>query len=222
LLVLKRSFIRALIVSSFFLMAGSNAAPQDKPRVLIIGDSISLGYTPYVEQSLAGQAVVVHNAGNAQDSKNGLKNLDSWIGDGKWDVISFNFGLWDLCYRRPGPVTQENRDKVNGLIAVPLDEYEKNLDLIAARLKSTGAKVIFQSVTVVPAQEPGRNSEDVARYNRAAAGVMTRLGIPVNDLQSVTAALPDVMRESNSDVHYTEPGYAQIAKSVVKSIQAEL
>jgi lysophospholipase L1-like esterase len=190
--------------------------------VLIIGDSISLGYTPYVEQSLAGQAVVVHNAGNAQDSKNGLKNLDSWIGDGKWDVISFNFGLWDLCYRRPGPVTQENRDKVNGLIAVPLDEYEKNLDLIAARLKSTGAKVIFQSVTVVPAQEPGRNSEDVARYNRAAAGVMTRLGIPVNDLQSVTAALPDVMRESNSDVHYTEPGYAQIAKSVVKSIQAEL
>lgn len=220
--MLKRSFIRALIVSSFFLMAGSNAAPQDKPRVLIIGDSISLGYTPYVEQSLAGQAVVVHNAGNAQDSKNGLKNLDSWIGDGKWDVISFNFGLWDLCYRRPGPVTQENRDKVNGLIAVPLDEYEKNLDLIAARLKSTGAKVIFQSVTVVPAQEPGRNSEDVARYNRAAAGVMTRLGIPVNDLQSVTAALPDVMRESNSDVHYTEPGYAQIAKSVVKSIQAEL
>lgn len=220
--MLKRSVIKALIVSSFFLMAGSNAAPQDKPRVLIIGDSISLGYTPYVEQSLAGQAVVVHNAGNAQDSKNGLKNLDSWIGDGKWDVISFNFGLWDLCYRRPGPVTLENRDKVNGLIAVPLNEYEKNLDLIAARLKSTGAKVIFQSVTVVPAQEPGRNSEDVARYNRAATEVMTRLGIPINDLQSVTAALPDVMRESNSDVHYTEPGYAQIAKSVVKSIQAEL
>lgn len=203
-------------------MVGANAAAPPTPRVLIIGDSISIGYTPYVQQALAGQAEVVHNLGNAQDSANGLKNLEAWLGDGKWDVISFNFGLWDLCYRRPGPVTQENRDKVNGSIAVPLDEYEKNLQAIATRLKATGAKVIFQSVTVVPAKEPGRNSDDVERYNRAAANVMQRLDIPVNDLQSVTAALPNAMRESETDVHYTESGYQRISRSVVKSIRAEL
>lgn len=220
--MLKRSFIKALILSSVFLMTGSHAGVQQKPKVLIIGDSISIGYTPYVEQSLAGQVAVVHNAGNAQDTVNGLKNLESWLGDNKWDVISFNFGLWDLCYRRPGPITQENRDKVNGTIAVELDEYQKNLQVIAARLKSTGAKIVFQNITVVPDQEPGRNSEDVGRYNRVAAEVMKRFDIPVNDLQSVTAALPDAMRESNTDVHYAESGYAQIARSVLKSIQAEL
>jgi lysophospholipase L1-like esterase len=220
--VLKRSFIQALVLLSALIMVGANAAAPPTPRVLIIGDSISIGYTPYVQQALAGQAEVVHNLGNAQDSANGLKNLEAWLGDGKWDVISFNFGLWDLCYRRPGPVTQENRDKVNGSIAVPLDEYEKNLQAIATRLKATGAKVIFQSVTVVPAKEPGRNSDDVERYNRAAANVMQRLDIPVNDLQSVTAALPNAMRESETDVHYTESGYERISRSVVKSIRAEL
>lgn len=220
--MLKRSFIQALVLLSALIMVGANAAAPPTPRVLIIGDSISIGYTPYVQQALAGQAEVVHNLGNAQDSANGLKNLEAWLGDGKWDVISFNFGLWDLCYRRPGPVTQENRDKVNGSIAVPLDEYEKNLQAIATRLKATGAKVIFQSVTVVPAKEPGRNSDDVERYNRAAANVMQRLDIPVNDLQSVTAALPNAMRESETDVHYTESGYERISRSVVKSIRAEL
>jgi len=217
--VLKRSFIKALILSSAFLMTGSHAGVKAEPRVLIIGDSISIGYSPYVQQFLAGRATVVHNAGNAQDTVNGLKNLEAWLGDGKWDVISFNFGLWDLCYRLPGPITQENRDKVNGRIAVPLGDYQRNLQLIATRLKSTGAKVVFQNVTVVPANEPGRYTADVTRYNRAAAQVMKRLDIPVNDLQAVTAALPDAVRESDTDVHYTDSGYAQIAQSVLASIK---
>lgn len=220
--MLKRSFIKALILSSFFVFGSSHAGSHDKPRVLIIGDSISIGYTPYVTKSLAAEAEVVHNIGNAQDSTNGLKNLDAWLEGGKWDVISFNFGLWDLCYRRPGPVTQENRDKINGSIAVPLDQYAINLAQIATKLKATGAKVIFQSVTVVPAQEPGRNSDDVGRYNRAAADVMKRMGIPINDLEAVSAALSDNLRESDTDVHYTEAGYEQLARSVTRSIQAQL
>lgn len=220
--MLKRSFIKGLVVLSMLLMAGCQADHEHKSRVLIIGDSISLGYTPFVEKALSGKAIVVHSAGNSQDSSNGVKNLDAWIGSGNWDVISFNFGLWDLCYRRPGPVTQENRDKLNGSIAVPLDEYERNLNLIATRLKSTGAKIIFQSITVVPEQEPGRNSDDVAKYNGAAANVMRLHGIPVNDLQSASEKLPDDLRESSGDVHYTEKGYEEIAKSVTESIRSEL
>lgn len=220
--MIKRSFIKMLLVSAIICVGGCDAPPHEKPKVLIIGDSISIGYTPYVQRSLESRALVVHSLGNAQDSNNGIQRLDAWIGLEKWDVISFNFGLWDLCYRRPGPITQENRDKVNGAIAVSLDQYAKNLDVIATRLKATGAKVIFQNVTVVPSNEPGRNSSDVYRYNQVAAGVMERLDIPVNDLQSVTAGLADEMRESNTDVHYTEPGYAEIAKSVTKSIEAAL
>jgi len=66
------------------------------PKVLIIGDSISIGYTPPLTEMLRGKAEVVHNPGNATHSAYGLKNLDAWLGDAKWDVIQFNHGLHDL------------------------------------------------------------------------------------------------------------------------------
>lgn len=220
--MIKRSFIKVLLISAIIFVGGCDAPTHERPKVLIIGDSISIGYTPYVQRSLDSRAQVMHSQGNAQDSNNGIRNLEAWVGSQKWDVISFNFGLWDICYRRPGPITQENRDKVNGIMAVPLNQYEKNLYVIASRLKATGANVIFQNITVVPSNEPGRNSSDVYRYNQVAASVMARLDIPVNDLQSVTAGLADGMRESGTDVHYTESGYAEIAKSVTRSIEAAL
>ena len=161
--------------SSIFFVVGCNTDQLSKPKVLIIGDSISLEYTPYVRKALDSKAVVAHSAGNLQDSNNGVRNLRRWIGSGKWDVISFNFGLWDICYRQPGSIT---KDKVNGSIAVPLDQYERNLDLIASQLKAIGANVIFQSITVVPQQDPCRNSVDVEKYNQTAAKVMRRLGQP--------------------------------------------
>jgi lysophospholipase L1-like esterase len=220
--VLNISFIKALIASSIFFVMSCNADQLSKPQVLIIGDSISLGYTPYVRKVLDSKAVVTHSPGNSQDSTNGVRNLQRWIGSTKWDVISFNFGLWDICYRQPGSITKDHKDKVNGSIAVPLDQYERNLDLIASQLKAAGANVIFQSITVVPSQDPCRNSVDVEKYNQTAAKVMKRLNIPVNDLQGVSASLPDDMRESNTDVHYTKPGYLELAKSVAKSIEHAL
>src|SRR5690242_7520015 len=66
------------------------------PRVLIIGDSISIGYTPYVKEMLAGEADVDRPAENCQGTKNGIGKIDQWLGDTKWDVIHFNFGLHDL------------------------------------------------------------------------------------------------------------------------------
>lgn len=201
---------------------GCNADQLSKPQVLIIDDSILFGYTPYVRKVLDSKAVVAHSAGNSQDSNNSVRSFRRWIGSRKWDVISFNFGLWDICYRQPGSIAKDHNDKVNGSIAVPLDQYERNLDFIASQLKATGANVIFRSITVVPSQDPCRNSVDVEKYNQAAAKVMKRLNIPVNDLQIVSASLPDSMRESNTDVHYTKPGYAELAKSVAKSIEDAL
>ena len=78
------------------------------PKVLLIGDSISIGYTPHVAAALRGQVQVKHHAGNAQHTGTGLKQLKRWLGDTEWDVIHFNWGLWDLCYRHP-------ESKVQGL-----------------------------------------------------------------------------------------------------------
>jgi hypothetical protein len=64
--------------------------------------------------------------GNGQDSNHGVANIDKWLGDRKWDVIHFNWGLWDICYRSPASKEQGHRDKVNGTLSVaPGDIPEK-------------------------------------------------------------------------------------------------
>ena len=68
------------------------------PRVLLIGDSITIGYTLEVRELLKDQANVHRIPTNGGPTTNGLKNLQVWLGDSKWDVIHFNWGLHDLKY----------------------------------------------------------------------------------------------------------------------------
>jgi len=66
------------------------------PRVLLIGDSISMGYTLPVRKLLEGKANVHRIPQNGGPTKNGIANLDKWLGSGKWDVIHFNHGIHDV------------------------------------------------------------------------------------------------------------------------------
>ncbi len=68
------------------------------PRVLIIGDSISIGYTLPVRALLKDKANVHRILTNGSATKNGLENLKKWLGDSKWDVIHFNWGLHDIKF----------------------------------------------------------------------------------------------------------------------------
>ena len=68
------------------------------PRVLLIGDSISMGYTLDVREMLKGKANVHRIPTNGGPTTNGIENIKDWLGDSKWDVIHFNWGLHDLKY----------------------------------------------------------------------------------------------------------------------------
>src|SRR5436305_496918 len=59
------------------------------PRVLLIGDSISIGYTVPTRKLLQGKANVHRIPENGGPTSNGLAKLDKWLGDGKWEVIHF-------------------------------------------------------------------------------------------------------------------------------------
>ena len=94
------------------------------PNVLILGDSISIGYTLGVRARLRGQANVFRPLAasrarpeNCRDTRFGLEQLEAWISGHKWDVIHFNWGLWDLCYRNPAAKNSGNRDKAGGTMA---------------------------------------------------------------------------------------------------------
>ncbi len=82
------------------------------PRVLLIGDSISIGYTVPTRAALKGKANVHRIPTNGGPTIRGVEQIDKWLGDGEWDVIHFNWGLHDLKY-------------IDGKKQVPLDEYEK-------------------------------------------------------------------------------------------------
>ncbi len=190
--------------------------------MLIIGDSISGGYTPRVARLLEGKARVQHNPGNAQHTGTGMEKIDAWIGDTDWDVIHFNWGLWDLCYRHPESKVQGKRDKVRGSLTTPIDVYERNLNQLVERLKKTKATLIWANTTVVPEGEAGRKLGDDARYNAVAARVMKKYNVPINDLHALTKEFGPELFSKPGDVHFTGEGYDKIAHQVSQTIEAAI
>ena len=172
------------------------------PRVLLIGDSISRGYTQAVRKVLAGKANVHRAPENCGPTANGIKKLSIWLGEGKWDVIHFNFGIHDR--------------------KTPLADYESRLDTIAAHLKATGAKVIWASTT--PVAEGGMKDAtdaDLVQRNEAAARGMQKHGIAIDDLYSFMK--PDLAKYQNpKDVHFNGEGYDRLAEQVSRAIAAAL
>lgn len=227
-------FVAASIMSSAFVAAAETPAAKPKqkakpkpaevvvdpalPNVLILGDSISIGYTPAVRKELQGKANVLRPTANCGETRMGLAGIDAWLGDGKWAVIHFNWGLWDLCYRNPEAKKQGNRDKVNGKQSVPVAEYEANLEKLVVRMKQTGAVLVWASTTVVPEGEAGRVVGDDAKYNAAAARVMQKHGVRIDDLHALTKTFGPELFVGPGDVHYTQEGSAKIAKQVAAAI----
>ena len=60
------------------------------PNALLIGDSISIGYTKTVREMLRGRFNVFRISENGADTATGLKRIDLWLDGRHWDVIHFN------------------------------------------------------------------------------------------------------------------------------------
>lgn len=187
------------------------------PKVLIIGDSISIGYTPPLTEMLRGKAEIIHNPGNAAHSAYGLENLDAWLGDAEWDVIHFNHGLHDLKY--VDDAGQNVSDKALGHQQIPVEQYGKNMEAIVSRLKETGAKLIFATTTPFPENTNGplRMAADAERYNTAALEIMNKHGVTVNDLYAF--ALPRLAELQHPlNVHFTDIGSEALARETARPI----
>ena len=207
----------------FILILIWSGCAKHKPKILIVGDSISLGYTPYVREDLQGIAEVYHNRGNAQHTGTGLDSIETWIGTKDWDIIQFNWGLWDLCYRHPDSKTQGNRDKVHGTITYMLEDYGKNLDSIVQWMKAkSDAKLIFVTTTYVPEDEAGRYQEDAIRYNQLAKRIMEENGVAINDIYEASRRIHRHYGKDSGDVHYLPEGYRALAKEIADFLKGEM
>ena len=197
-----------------FRQAFSN--PKDHPHlpnVLLIGDSISIGYTIAVRKNLKGKADVFRIPVNGRTAAFGTSILTKWLKVNQWDVIHFNWGLWDLCYR----------GKLTGKLTATPAAYEKSMRKNVVILKAnTKAKLIWCETTPVPKNEKDRLVGDALKYNTVANAIMIENDITINPLYLYAKKRQDEFKKKNGDVHFKPKGYAYLAKQVAKAIEAHL
>ena len=192
------------------------------PRVLLIGDSISIAYTVPVRTLLAGKANVHRIPVNGGNSKAGRTALTRWLGTGKWDVVHVNFGLHDA--KLVGST---------GLPAVSREAYVDNLKVIAQQIQATGAKVVFATTTPVPVSlratkitagalpPKTRLFDDIPERNELAVSALKEIGVRINDLYEVILPEQEKLQNKN-DVHFSAVGSKVLAQAVADSILQSL
>ena len=190
--------------------------PQ-KPTVLLIGDSICMGYRPFVKQKLEDKVKIVGVDDNGGDSGNILQHFDKWLLDTDLDLIHFNCGLHDMKVNRQSGEHQQ-----------PLDVYEKNLKEIVKRLKDeTKAKLVWATITPViderhnAVKDFNRHQKHVEAYNKVATPIMTEAGITIDDLFSVI--INDKVEDCllGDGVHMSEHGNELLTEAVSNCILKE-
>ena len=187
-----------------------------RKKVLLIGDSIRMGYDKYVKNYLSDSCEVYYPKDNCRFAQYTLRHLSDWKsgfnGDDS-DLIHWNVGLWD---------TLELYD--DGCLTPP-EFYAFFIEKICKRIKVLfpKAKVIFATSTPVIENrftEPHfsrRLNSNVKKYNDIAVEICKKHGFSVNDLYSLVKNVPE---EYYSDMThlYTPEGTQLLTDAVIKVI----
>lgn len=199
------------------------------PNVLILGDSISIGYTLQVRELLQGKADVFRPTSadgskpqNCLGTTFGVEKIDGWLAGNKWAVIHFNWGLHDMKHVA-APGADENSSQAHDPVQATVEEYRRNLEAIVRKLEATGAKLIFATTTPVAegTTNPLREADAPARYNAAALQIMQAHGIAVDDL--FTLCEPQLAKlQTPKNVHFKPAGYQALAAQVAATIETAL
>lgn len=217
--------MRTMLILALSCLVGCQSQQAKPPRVLILGDSISVAYTPVVRELLGEEFVVVRPMANAKRAENcegttkGVIAIDRWVelDGGQFDIIHFNFGLHDL--KAIDPDSGKASGNPNHPKQANLEKYLVQLTAIVDRLEKTNAKLIFATTTPVPegGVKPFRSPEDVISYNAGAVALMRSRSIEVDDLYSyVLPQLGEFQKPVN--VHFTRAGSRFLGKKVAQSI----
>ena len=187
------------------------------PLVVLIGDSIRMGYQDHVASQLAGRAEIWVPKENGGDSRNVLAHLDQWAFSRQPDLVHVNCGLHDL------------KRAFGAKSSVPLDEYEGNVRQILQKLqRELNGAVVWATTTPVDEnwhhQNKGfdRLEADVAAYNAAARAVAEDIGVPIDDLFAVVEREGKARLLTQDGVHFTEVGSQLLGRVVAECVWGHL
>ena len=183
--------------------------PQ-KSSILLIGDSIRLGYCKTVREQLADVANVFYPTENCRNTQYVITKLYAWSKEYPADeikLVQFNCGHWDIAHW-------------NGYeeSLTTLAEYRRNIKMIIHLLRKLfpKAKLVFATTTAMnPNGSLGvnpRSNDEIVRYNRVAVEVAENSEVAVNDLNAITKTYPAEMFRDYC--HLTEDAFAELGKAV--------
>jgi len=181
-------------------------------KVFLIGDSIRMGYQPFVKKNLKDIAEVLSPEENCETSLKILKNLENWIDNQEFDIIHINCGLHDIKV-----------EKEKDINLIPLENYIENLKKIFEFLKGKSNVVIWATTTDINENSHNRIKpfyrfqKDIIKYNQASILIAKEYEIPVNDLYSFTVDKKSMLTEDG--VHFTEKGYEIIGEKTSSFIK---
>lgn len=193
-----------------------------KSKVLLLGDSIRIGYQVKVRSLLSEIADVVYPEQNGRDTTTTLWQANQLFSKlGKFDLIHWNNGYWDMNIE--APMTEPFH---------PQAEYRHNLQRMANFFKQNAYRVIF--ATSLPIEQAGEatdntdmnaqihyNNRWVLDYNAIAQEVMIAEGVQVNDLYQFCLQGPNYYKSADH-LHLTDQGYQAMAEVIAQKITNEL
>lgn len=194
-------------------------APKDARKlVLLIGDSICIGYREKVKQALADRYEVVYPEENCRATPMVITSLYSW--SKKWPgdrvaAVQFNCGHWDVAHWNGEPES-----------LTPLDQYAKNIGRIVRQLKKFYPQAKIAFATSTPMNPNGvvgvnpRTTDEIIRYNEAAVVAAKENGAVIHDLFSVAASWgPEQYQDYG---HFIPAGFEIMGSVVADHLQALL
>lgn len=184
-------------------------------KVVLIGDSIRMGYQPFV----AKKCKEVEVWGPAQNCRHSLWALDhfqEWVADQKPDVVHVNFGIHDAI------------PMVDGEHQILLSQYLLCLRRFINNVKELGsARMIWATTTPLYAPAEGvpmaqwkvNANAEIKEYNASALEIVGGEGLAVNDLHDVIIRNDFTKCLTEDGCHMTEFGNEVLSDAVVKAIK---
>lgn len=190
---------------------------QEKKIVFLIGDSIRMGYCGYAKEMLADVADVYYPDDNCRYVQYTYVCLQNWKAmfedPEKVDVIVWNNGHWDIAH------FDNDTESLNSI-----EIYQKGLLRILKRLRDyfPNAKIVFTTTLPVNPANPEnwfnfRSNAEIRAYNAAAADVLAKEGVQIDDAFSLYENEPASF--FSDYCHLTEEGYQRYAAHICEIVR---
>lgn len=197
---------------------------SERRNIIVLGDSVSIGYTPPLAANLSDVALVQHSPfdhidGGAEDTAYGVSCLEYFLKDPSGellepDVLMFNFGLHD------GPLGNDTVPGQQGNSTVYPGELEQIVVGLKGIYAASKTKLLFALTS--PMLCNVNADGNVRALNNQASAIMQKHGIPTLDNHSPIVqkcgAVPTSSCFSAHNCfcpHCSGAGYSWLAENVI-------